>query len=346
MGTWHLTRAAVRRYDPRMSKRNEPKPEAAQLQLVTDHEPDEDPRIPLAHQLTRRELLLIEAGAQIAQQPTPDEFEFLHATFAQVGLPRSRVDGRTYERKTGLASIKIEAGELWDGVQWVPQPLPYGVKPRLINLYVTTYAIRNNTRSIPLGDSKRDAMRILQIRGASGGSRGAMTSFDQQMRAFAAMRLKLGIATKNTSRTIETKPVRDFQAWFVPQGSQRALWPGALELDQEYFESMREFAFPLDPRAIDHLDNSALSLDLYAYLAHRLCRIKGQQLFLPWKLVKEQFGAENEDHNTFKRNFRKALRDVLVVYPNARAEVINGGLLMKQSPPPIAKTQIAISRPD
>jgi len=297
----------------------------------------------LAVPLSSRESQLIIAGAQIVEQPTPDELEFLHATFAQVGLPRSRVEGRTFERKTGLASIKIEAGELWDGHNWIPQPLPYGVKPRLINIYVTTYAIKHKTRVIPLGDSKREAMRILQIKGDSGGTRGAMTAFDTQMRAFAAMRLKLGIATKTSSRTIDTKPVRDFQAWFVPQGAQRTLWPGALELEQDYFDSMREFAFPLDPRAIDALDNSALALDLYAYLAHRLCRVN-RQVFLPWHLVREQFGAENDDHKTFKRNFRKALNYVLAVYPDAKAEVIDGGLLMKTSQPPIPKIQIAMPR--
>ena len=295
--------------------------------------------------LSDRQSAMLDTAARIIEQPTPDELEFLHATFAQVGLPRSRVAGRSFERKTGFASIRIDAGELWDGISWVPQPLPFGVKPRLINIYVTTYAIKNNTRTIPLGDSKRETMKILQIRGTSGGSRGAMTSFDEQLRAFAAMRLKLGIATKQMSRTIDTKPVRDFQAWFVPDGAQRALWPAALELDQEYFDSMREFAFPLDPRAIDALDSSALALDLYAYLAHRLRRIK-TSLFLPWHLIREQFGAQQDRHSTFKRNFSIALGYVLAVYPDARVELIDGGLLLKASQPPIPKAQVALSRHD
>lgn len=298
---------------------------------------DEQPQLPL----TRRELELIETGARITEQPTSDEIEFLHATFAQVGLPRSRVDGRSYERRCGLVSIKIEAGELWDGRDWVPQLLPYGTKPRLINIYVTTYAVRHKTRIIPLGDSKRDALRLLGFRSSGGGRNGTMAGFDQQMRAFAAMRLKLGIGTAGIARTLDTKPVRDFQAWAVPDGAQRALWPSALELAPDYFDSMREFALPLDPRAIDALDSSALSLDLYAYLAHRLRRLN-RDLLLPWPAVREQFGAQELNHKTFKRNLLESLRSVLTVYPEARVVPVAGGLWMKPSKPPVQKVAIVV----
>lgn len=293
--------------------------------------------LPLSSSSRDREL--IEAGISIAEQPTPDEIEFLHATFAQVGLPRSKTLERSYERRCGLASIRIEAGDLWNGHDWVPQILPFGAKPRLLNIYITTYAVRHKTRLVPLGDSKSEAMRILGIRGVSGGRNGSMTGFDLQMRAFAAMRLKLGIGTKTTARTIDTKPVRDFQAWAVPDGAQRPLWPGALELAQDYFDSMREFAFPLDPRAIDALDSSSLALDLYAYLAHRLCRLE-RPLLLHWPSLREQFGAQDQNNRTFKRNLLDSLRAVVTVYPDAKIEQVEGGLLMRPSKPPIAKTTI------
>lgn len=284
---------------------------------------------------------LLAAAVEIAQQPTPDEIEFLHATFAQVGMPRSRTTARTFERKCGLASIRIDAGDLWDGKDWQPQPLPYGTKPRLINIYATTYAIRHKTRLIPLGDSKRDAIRLLGFRSTSGGRNGGMTGFDQQMRAFAAMHLKLGIATASTTRTIDTKPVRDFQAWVVPDGAQRALWPGAIELSDDYFQSIREFAFPMDPRALAALDRSALALDLYAYLSHRLCRLRSPTP-LYWPSLREQFGAQDRDHKTFKRELLAALQRVCLVYPDANVEQINGGILMKPSRPPVAKVAIAV----
>lgn len=315
---------------------------AEQAELIETPAGVDDPiQRPLPLASTTRERELVAAGASIAEQPNPDEIEFLHATFAQVGLPRSKTTERIFERRCGHASIRIEAGSLWNGKDWAEQPLPYGTKPRLLNIYITTYAVKHKTRLIPLGESKTEAMRILGFRSASGGRNGSMTGFDQQMRAFAAMRLQLGIGSSKSARTLSAQPIKDFQAWAVPEGAQRALWPGALELDQGYFESMREFAFPLDPRAIDALDQSSLALDLYAYLAHRLCRLD-KQLLLFWHQLRDQFGAQDQNTKTFKRSLSDALRAVLTVYPDAKVEVIPGGFLMKPSKPPIPKTMIAI----
>src|SRR4051812_22630732 len=68
-----------------------------------------------------------------------------------------------------------------------------------------------------------------------------------------------------------TKPIRRFEAWLQHDGTQHTLWPGVLELSQEFFDTLVNHAVPLDYRALAGLKHSALALDIYTWLAHRLC---------------------------------------------------------------------------
>jgi len=104
---------------------------------------------------------------------------------------------------------------------------------------------------------------------------------------------------------------------------------------------LREFAVPMDPRALAALRHSALALDVYTWLAHRLHRvnsISGNRL--SWENLREQFGQEYNDPKNFKKEMTKALRTVLSVYPDARVEDVAGGLLLLPSPAPIRKTMV------
>ena len=83
---------------------------------------------------------------------------------------------------------------------------------------------------------------------------------------------------------------------------------------------------------------SALTLDIYVWLAHRLHRINHRPLWLPWRTVKLQFGSDYEGkhgHGDFCVSFKLALRKVLIVYPAARVNVQRGGIELRQSPPPV-----------
>ena len=79
---------------------------------------------------------IIKAAGEISEQP-PERPDFLHSVLCQVGLPRRRPEGDTFERTSGNASLLIEAGKLWNGREWKPQSLPYGTRPRLALVHVT-----------------------------------------------------------------------------------------------------------------------------------------------------------------------------------------------------------------
>jgi hypothetical protein len=66
---------------------------------------------------------IVRAAEAIADEP-PRRIEFLHSVLCQVGLPRRRVDGLSFERTSGNVSLLLEAGKLWNGAEWQQQPLP------------------------------------------------------------------------------------------------------------------------------------------------------------------------------------------------------------------------------
>ncbi len=284
---------------------------------------------------TRRELRLIETAGSIAGEP-PERADFLHAVLCHVGMPRRRIVERSFERSSGNASLRIEAGRLWDGKRWVEQSLPYGTRPRLALVHISGEAVRTRSPVIEIGESIRDFLRALSL--DLGGHE--YRRFKTQMNALAACRMSLGITNRaGNPVTVDAKPISRFEAWLHPTGHQRTLWPGTLELSQEFYRTLLEHAVPLDHRALAALKGSALALDCYAWLAHRLCRIKRPEgVKLTWQNLQEQFGQEYNDPRNFKREMRDTLRAVLAVYPHAHVEDVDGGVLLKASPPPIRKT--------
>lgn len=290
------------------------------------------PLIEKDQNLSQSTVKIIRAGADIdAVPPAGDDLTFMHAILCQVGLPRAKVEGSEFMRRSGAAWISVQAGYLDEGSGPILQPVPYGVMPRLALATVSTYAIRNKSREIPLGDSAAEFLRFMGM--DRQGARYAVLR--KQMHAMAACRLQLGF----NGRTYNGQPVQQFDAWISNKKiSQRSLWPGVMTLSQDYYNSLIESAVPLDCRAIIALKGSSLALDIYTWLAHRLFRIEGKGVLLHWRNLQDQFGQEYGGPNadkSFKKAFLLALEKVLTVYPQANLRHVKGGLLLLGSPTPI-----------
>lgn len=279
---------------------------------------------------------LFEAHEQIIHEK-PDRSDFLHTVMCQVGMPRRATEAKVFERHSGPFSILLEAGKLWNGKDWVEQPLPYGTTPRLVMVHLSSEAIRTRSRTIELGSSIRQFLQALGMQ-TNGGARGGYTAFRKQMEALAACRLLIGMQSEGKVVTVDAKPIKRFEAWFQPNDNQPTLWPGVLELSQDFYDTLRDHAVPLDYRALSALKHSSLALDIYTWLAHRLCRIDNQNgVMLCWDNLRDQFGQEYGASKDFKHEFRTVLRQVLQVYPSARIEEVIGGIKLFESPPPISQ---------
>lgn len=285
-----------------------------------------------------------EADRGIASGP-PD---YLPAVLCQVGLPRSPVQGRTFERVSGGVSLQVEAGSVFDGRAFVQQPIPYGIRPRLALIHIATEAIRTNSRTVDVGGSVNAFLTELGL--DNGGK--AYRQMRAQMTALAACTLTLGrvesrtIAGQNRdiAVTLAAKPFRQFSAWIDNTGDQPSLWPTEIELTDEFFYAIKETAVPLKPAALAQLSHSALSLDIYTWLAHRLWRVRKGGSRVSWAALQEQFGGEYADRKEFKRQFRKRLTEALAAYPEAKVEPTEGGIMLQASPPPIPRAKAVVKR--
>lgn len=289
-------------------------------------------------QLQRR---VLDANMMISDAPS-ERPEFFHAVLCQVGLPRRRQEARTFQRSSGNASLLLEAGSYFVGNgKYQDCPLPYGSKPRLVLYHLCSEAVRTQSPVIDVGGSMAEFLRRVGI--GTGGDE--FKRFKQQMTALSVCRMTLAhLSPEGRLTQMKAEPLEQFEAWLSADSTQRSFWLDHIELSSKFYNTLIEHAVPLDPRAIHALQHSALALDVYTWLAHRLCRVrKADGVKLYWKSLKDQFGQEYKCPKNFKKEFATALANVRRAYPDANIRDEMGGIRLFSSPPPIPKTQVVVS---
>jgi hypothetical protein len=244
-----------------------------------------------------------------------------------------------------LAALEIEAGRAFDPNkdEWVDVPLPWGPKPRLVLAHLNAEALRLDSPEIVIDDSL--SAFVKRVRGFDGGREIRM--FEHQLRCLSTATIRLAMDRGGHTSQINTHVVTGFMdLWFRKDDRQRVLWSPRVRLSQEYFESLKNHAVPLNEADLAALAHTALGLDLYAWLAQRLHRIDPRKpAFIPWSALKEQFGPDYRKMFNFKREFRHTLAQVQRRYQAARLELDDKGMTARNSPPPVAKRLILVSQP-
>lgn len=268
---------------------------------------------------------------------TPD-IGYLHTGLAQCALPRSAVKGDTFTRRNGERTLLIQAGSWTDknGAE-IAQPIPYGTRPRLILYHLCAEAVRKQSRII---DMKRSARAFLQHIGIDIGGK-PLADFRLQLRALAVCRMKM-TDPKGEFRTLKCEPIRGYN------DTDDGEWIPELKLSEEFFDEVVAHPMPMDLHAIAKLQNSALALDTYSWLAECLHRIKDPQVIsISWNNLHSQMGHEYANVKYFKREMKTVLARVCAVYPDAKVEFLPGRLLLKKSlssvPPKAPKPPAASS---
>jgi hypothetical protein len=289
--------------------------------------------------ITQQHRKIVRAGMEIADFDH-DRPDYLHALLCQVGLPRARQEGRTFVRSAGNASLLITAGAYFNGKGFTEAPLPYGAKPRLAMIHLCSEAVRTQSRFIDVSGGFAPFLRSIGLTITGHNWR----EFKNQLGYLACAQMTFAFQTKEHGiRQAQFLPVEEFSAWGDPVSGQFALWPDHIALSPTFFETLCEHAVPLDPRAVHALQKSALAMDVYSWMAHRLCRVRTDAgTKLSWANLKDQFGHEYATSKDFKKEFRAALRKALVVYPDARVAEEMGGIRLFPSAPPIKRTSISV----
>lgn len=256
---------------------------------------------------------------------------YMARALVQATMPHSKVDGNEFKRRNGAFKLTILADS--------EVGLPYGSLPRLLVAWVTTEAVRTQEREIILGHTLSEFMSKLGL-SPTGGRWGSITRLREQMRRLFSASISCTYDDGKHWAIRNVQPVVKADLWWDPkQPEQAALWQSTVTLGEEFFKETVAYPIPIDIRALKALKRSPMALDIYCWLTYRMSYLKNTAV-IPWEILEIQFGADYKRTRDFKKYFLNQLRSVLVVYPEAKVNLDEVGLLLKPSKTHIAKSKL------
>jgi hypothetical protein len=267
---------------------------------------------------------------------------YLSTIAAQCGLPHTDPGHLCgfYKRENGNVALTIVRGTLknpYTGNIEI-QGYPFGVKPRLMLIYLCTRAVLTKSPRIDLGSSLSDFMKRLGL-GTNGGRNGQMSMMRDQLMRFMACHMQLYISgDKRYSMVHASPPIKQFDIWLPNRPHEVGKWEGMVTLGDDFFACIMDGCLPLRGEAVTALQNSPMDLDGYTWLASRLPRIEGKPVMLGRHSLHAQFGPDYARERDFWRDFtKKSLPNVKAVYPEAKFEITREGLKLFPSRSPVPR---------
>lgn len=253
---------------------------------------------------------------------------FISRALTQATLPHRPIKGNEFTRSNGNFTLSIISPSIIG--------LPYGNIPRLLVSWVTSEAVRVRCAELELGPSLSHFMRELGLI-PSGGRWGGITRLREQMTRLFASSVTCIYEDNHRTGIYGVKIVTEARLWWDPKSpDQIPLWKSSLKLGADFYNEIINNPIPIDMRALKALKRSPMALDIYCWLTYRMSYLR-KKVEIPWSALEMQFGADYGRTIDFKINFIKQLQSVLVVYPDARVEEREHGLLLKPSKPHIAQ---------
>ena len=253
---------------------------------------------------------------------------FMARALVQATLPHKRVSGAEFTRHNGAYTLTLLAPSHIG--------LPYGTVPRILLAWMTTEAVRTQSRELVLGDNLSRFMRALDLV-PTGGRWGTVGRLKDQTRRLFASTVSASYADKDKHAETGYRLADKSVLWWDGGNIEQAgLWQSTVTLSEMFYREVIEHPIPVDMRAIRALKRSPMALDIYCWLTYRASYAK-RDSNIPWPALAVQFGAEYGRVRDFKAAFLSELRKVTLVYPEARIEDTDTGLLVKPSKPHITR---------
>lgn len=259
--------------------------------------------------------MAIESGSAV----DAGELGFMARAMTLCTLPHSKPKEQEFTRKNGNYTMSMVAPKAIG--------LPYGTIPRLLLAWISTEAVRTKSRTLTLGDSLSSFLRELGL-SRSGGTRGDITRFKDQLRRLFACNISCNYHSKDRDAGMGFRIAQKYDLWWHPQQPDQAgLWESTLTLSEEFFEEITQAPIPLDLRALKALKRSPMALDVYVWLTFRTSYIQAGTA-ISWEQLQGQFGSEYKRTIDFRIAFNDALRKVQVVYSGANVSTTDTGILL------------------
>ena len=269
-----------------------------------------------------------------ASEADPD-LGFMARMMALCSLPRTNPGNRLqYKRQNGPFTLYMVAGG--------GNKLPFGNFPRLLLAWVSTEAVRTQSRELVLGRSLSEFMRALGVYSSSGGRGGVQTRLRNQMNRLFGCTVSLIYEDENGRATVNSLIADRTELWWTPnRPDQAGLWESKIELSEKFFQEIIRHPVPIDINTLTAIKRSTLGLDLYLWLVYRTFALRAP-LRLSWRQVYRQFGAHPDNAHDKKtvQNFRikvlRELKKIKMAWPGLNYTTAPGVLILHPSTPAIA----------
>ena len=266
-----------------------------------------------------------------ASEADPD-LGFMARLLALCALPRTNPGNRLlYKRVNGPYRLYMQAGP--------ENKLPFGNLPRLLLAWVSTEAVRTQSRELILGSSLSGFMREIGLDSSSGaGRRRLRTQMDRLFHAQVEMIYEDQLGKQSVASRVAD---RSRLWWSNSQPDQQTLWNSTIRLGEDLFNEIISHPVPLDMNTLKALKRSTLGLDLYLWLVYRTFPLRAP-LRLSWPHLYRQFGADPakaDDKlivNAFRTDCLRELKKIKLAWPELKYSTAKGVLILLPSTPAIA----------
>ncbi|ASR39995.1 hypothetical protein BAY61_32460 (plasmid) [Prauserella marina] len=272
-----------------------------------------------------------DSGDSLAFNPGPLTMAFLPYRQPKAGT-------EIWVRRNGAFWLTVRPGvRLGPNGETGSYGYPFGVIPRALLMWVTAEALRTKSPKIELGSSLSDFVVKLLGQRATGGRNGTRTRVKEQATRLFNAEINYQWMGNNDQRQAGVS-LRIAKAWALDLGDaamgQESLFPSYVQLSSDFYDEIVESPVPLNLEVV-RLLGSAAEIDLYAWLTYKMFNLQrtGKSFTHKWDDIGEQFGYQfsktPKGRYKLKENITTALRNVLLVYPEANVEITPAGLLLR-----------------
>ena len=259
---------------------------------------------------------------------------FMGRTMALCSLPRSNPGNQLqYKRTNGPFTLGMIAG--------LGNKLPYGNLPRLLLAWVSTEAVRTQSRELVLGRSLSEFMRTLGIYHSSGGRGGVQTRLRNQMKRLFTSHVQFIYEDQHGEANVSSSVADRSEFWWNERKpDEPVLWESKIRLGEDFFNEIINHPVPIDMNTLTALKRSPLGLDLYLWLVYRTFPLRAP-LRLSWPTLYRQFGvdpsraSDRVTVDNFRKDCLRELKKVKTAWPKLNYATAKGVLILLPSTPVI-----------
>ena len=274
-----------------------------------------------------------QVNALVSASEADPDLGFMARMLALCSLPRTNPGNRLqYKRVNGPFTLYMTAVS--------GNKLPYGNLPRLLLAWVSTEAVRTQSRELVLGRSLSEFMRALGLEPVGG----VRTRLRNQMRRLFSAYVSLVYEDKRGMVIAGSQFADRAELWWNERKpDEPVLWESKIELGEKFFQEIINHPVPIDMNTLKAMKRSSLGLDLYLWVTYRTFALT-RPLRFSWPHLYRQFGVDPsraDDHNAvqyFRRKVLRELKKIKLAWPDLNYTTAKGVLILSPSKPAIAPT--------